>query len=219
MTTATLSVISISTVDRLQLARAVASFQSVLAFDHAWTGLAVQERPLTESDLLSLPILAAELLRGLSEALEGARWLQDFIRRTDAMELREGLNEAAKTTSDANERSDLLALSEEYGDQIGTLAELGAEGLSAGMLKQQQVLSVELAQLLQGKRAHGDLLKGMLCSLSASFMVGGMVTTAIPPYVHGPIIFGAGATAFKTFKCDLREMEEAAQRALDPSRI
>lgn len=113
MPTITQMDLSISSGDRWQLARAAISFQSLIAWDHAWTGAAEAPDPLTGNGARVLPVLAAELHRDLGNAHDGAVWLHDFVLTTSASVLLEALDERLHEAR-SHEMADLADLLTEF---------------------------------------------------------------------------------------------------------
>jgi hypothetical protein len=197
--------VSASASDRIALGQAVASFQSLLALDHAWTGLA-QAESLSTDERHSLIGLVADIVRQLEQAEAGAAWVQDFVLRTGTDHLRAALQSTAEAVPDLE--PEIRAIDEEFGSQIGELTESGYGVFTANVGRQQQILVEELGRLLSAVPSDGDLLQAVLCGLSALTIVGGIVSTVLPPHAHGVAITAAGAKAFKTFKCNFERRKK-----------
>jgi hypothetical protein len=198
----------ISAGDRLALAQAVVSFQSLLVYDQAWTGIATTYEA-GSGDHSALTAVAAAVLQQLELARQSAEWLQDYVVRTRPRELREAFLSVRPGLPEevAELIEDLDAM---FGERLGQLTELCYSTFSDSGLMQEQRLSIveELAGLLRGEESAGDLIKNVLCAAAAGMTVGGMITTAIPPHVTGLAIAGAGAGVFTAFKCDPDDFEQ-----------
>lgn len=145
------------------------------------------------------------MLTQLEQARAGAAWLNEFVVQTGADRLRSALISAADDDPDLGPA--IHAINDEFGDQIGELTETGYRIYRTSVSRQQQALAKELGALLSAQPSEGDLFKGILCSVAALTVVGGLVTTVIPPHAHGIAITAAGGKAFRSFKCDLRELD------------
>lgn len=199
MTTSTLAALSVSAEDRWQLARATASFQALLVWDHAWTGAAESEEPLDGDGARLLPILAAELQRGLGEAHEGAAWLHNFVLTTGP-EYLAGLVAAQAEVARKDEQNEFADLLEEFGGRIGGLTEAGYSGFMRAESLEQKSLSEKLTGLLQGG-SGGDLSLRIRCNLADLTIVAGLVSAVVPPHAHAVGIIAAGSGARTTWKC------------------
>lgn len=192
--------------ERLALVRAIESFQSLLVLDHAWTGLATSHEPNSHDDEAVLTDLVSSILHDLERARVGATWLQDFVVRTGTIELREAIREASRNLPE--ELSPLLEdLDQVYGGRIGELAECCYETLRDAIHDQRLSLAQELTSLLSGENGEGDLFRNVICAIAAGATVGGLILTAIPPHIQGPIIAGAGATTAAAYKCNPDDLE------------
>jgi hypothetical protein len=197
----------ISPNERLALARAIESFQSLFVLDHVWTGLATSHEPNSHDDEAVLTDLVSSILHDLERARVGATWLQDFVVRTGAVELREAIREASRNLPE--ELSPLLEdLDQVYGGRIGELAESCYETLRDAIHDQRISLARELASILSGENSEGDLFRNVICALAAGATVAGLILTAIPPHIQGPIIAGAGATTAAAYKCNPDDLEK-----------
>lgn len=192
--------------ERLALARAVNSFFSLFAYDHAWTGL-TGERQGSEADEQALMLILSQLLHDLPIALGGAAWLRDFVNDNNPGRIVDALADVGASTDDDDLRQEVERLVGDYGGQLGELAEAGYAGLTSDEIPQYAGLLSEANRALRGEPTEGDLLSNILCSAASLMICGGMVSTAVPPYVHGPIIAGVGVTAFTAFKCKLKDLE------------
>lgn len=199
MTTPTLAALPVSGADRWQLARATASFQALLAWDHAWTGAAESEEPLDDDGARLLPILAAELQRGLGEAHEGAVWLHDFVLTQGPGRLTRLIVAQAEVARE-DQQIQFADLLEEFGGSIGELAEAGYSGLMVAEAAEQKSLSEKLTSLLQGGNG-GDLSLRIRCNLADLTIVAGLVSAVVPPHAHAVGIIAAGGSARATWKC------------------
>lgn len=208
MTIATRPALSVSAADRVELAQALIAFHALFVLDDAWTGLAAQPDARSEADIEALTTVGGALLAALQPARRGAAWLQDYVVRTGAATLRDGLL-AARDAVDDDRRAEVDGLVEEFGDQIGRLTESGYRALVQGLPTQRLALVEELAAILHGAPADGDLLKNVLCSTLALSVVGGIVSTALPPHVHGLALAATGRLAYASFRCNLDELEDA----------
>lgn len=191
MTTPTLEALSVSGADRWQLARATVSFQALLAWDHAWTGAAESVEPLDGDGARLLPILAAELQRGLGEAHEGAAWLHDFVLTTGSERLAR-LIAAQAVVAREDAQLEFAELLEEFGGDIGALAESGYNGFMANEAAEQKSLSEKLTSLMRGGNG-GDLSIRIRCNLADLTIVAGLVSAVVPPHAHAVGIIAAGA--------------------------
>lgn len=212
MTTPTIEALSVSGADRWQLARATASFQALLAWDHAWTGAAESQEPLGDDDARLLPILAAELQRGLGEAHEGAAWLHNFVLTAGSGRLT-GLIAAQAEVALQAEQMEFANLLEEFGGQIGELAETGYSGFMAAEAAEQKSLSEKLTSLLQGGNG-GDLSLRIRCNLADLTIVAGLVSAVVPPHAHAVGIIAAGGSARATWKCKQLDRPKAKKFSL-----
>ncbi len=202
-----LTIVRITANDRLALAEAVNSFFALIADDHAMTGLISAQR--NNVDETALMVALSRLLRDLTSARSGAEWLREFVLTAGASTIRDGIIELTKNSRlDDDFREQAGSLVEEYGDSLGTLTEAGYNGLIRNEGPQYVALLDEAKEFLGGDSGQGDLLKNILCSASTLMIVGGMVTTLIPPHIQGPVIAGVGGGAFKVFKCKLNELEQ-----------
>lgn len=199
MTTPTLDSLSVSGADRWQLARATASFQALIAWDHAWTGAAESEESPGNERLRMLPILAAEVQRGLGEAHDGAAWLYNFVLTAGAGNL-SGLVAAQAEAARKAGQVEFADLLEEFGAQIGELIEAGYNGFMAAEVSEQRSLSEKLTSLLAGSGA-GDLSLRIRCNLADLTIVAGLVSAVVPPHAHAVGIIAAGSGARTTWKC------------------
>lgn len=199
MTTPTLATLSISAADRWQLAKAIASFQALIAWDHAWTGAAESDEPLQGDRARLLPVLAAELQRGLGEAHEGAVWLHDFVLTTRPERLARLVSAQAEVARENGqiEFADLLVA---FGDRIGELVETGYSGFMEVEAVEQKSLSEKLTSLLRGGNG-GDLSLRIRCNLADLTIVAGLVSAVVPPHAHAVGIIAAGGAARTTWKC------------------
>ncbi len=206
-----LDVITIRASDRLNLAEAVNSFYALIADDHAMTGLILaQQNDENDVEETALMVALSRLLRDLTSARSGAEWLRDFVLTTGARAIRDGLVELTKDSRlDGDFREQAGFLVEEYGDSLGSLTEAGYNGLISSEVPQYVALLDEAKEFLSRRSGQGDLLKNILCGASTLMIVGGMVTTLIPPHIQGPVIAGAGTGGFKIFKCNVNELEQA----------
>jgi hypothetical protein len=203
-----LDVVNITANDRLALAEAVNSFFALIPDDHAMTGLILEQRT-HENDETALMVALSRLLRDLTSARSGAEWLRDFVLTAGASTIRDGIIELTKDPRlDGDFREQAGTLVEEYGDSLGSLVEAGYNGLIRNEVPQYVALLEEATEFLGRNSGQGDLLKNILCSASTLLIVGGMVTTLVPPHIQGPIIAGVGGGAFKVFKCNLNELEQ-----------
>jgi hypothetical protein len=196
--------------ERLSLADAVSSFQSLIVLDHAWTGLASTIEQPTDNDEDVLASLIGSILRDLDRAREGAAWLQDYVLQIGLEELRSAALAAAEDLPDGI-ASVIQDVDETYGDQFGAFTEDCYVSLRDGLREQRSTLVRELAELLSGEPSDGDLFKNILCGVAAGMTIGGVIATAVPPHVQGPIIVGAGAVALKAFKCDLEDLDRKSK--------
>ncbi|TLH66801.1 hypothetical protein C1S80_06970 [Mycolicibacterium aubagnense] len=193
--------------ENLALAQAISSFQRLILLDNAWTSTADSIEQATDQDQAVLAALVASMLQELEHALVGAAWLQDFVVQRGIGRVRDAALAAAKDLPDgiASVIEDVDAV---YGEQFGQFTEDCYRSLSSGLGNQRRALVQELARLLTGETSDGDLFKNILCGISAGMTVGGLIFTAVPPHVTGPIIVGAGAVALGAFKCDLHNLSE-----------
>ena len=198
--------VRISPGQRLELARAIESFQSLFVLDHVWTGLAVSSEPRSDDDEGVLTDLVSSILHDLKRALVGAAWLQDFVVQTGAAELREAIRLESRNLPE--ELQPLLEdLDQVYGDRIGTLAQSCYDTLRDAIHDQRLSLVSEFTRLLAGEDSEGDLFSNVICALAAGATVGGLILTAIPPHIQGPIIAGAGAAVATAYRCNPDDLE------------
>lgn len=198
--------IRISPDECLALVRAIESFQSLLVLDHAWTGLATSHEPNSHDDEAVLTDLVSSILHDLERARVGATWLQEFVVRTGAVELREAIREASRNLPE--ELSPLMEdLDQVFGGRIGELAESCYQTLRDAIHYQRLSLAQELTNLLSDENSGGDLFRNVICALAAGATVGGLILTVIPPHIQGPIIAGAGATTAAAYKCNPDDLE------------
>src|SRR5665213_1726151 len=92
--------IRMRTEERLSLAHALSSFQSLIVLDHAWTGIAPTIQQATNDDDAVLATLVSSILLDLDRARTGATWLQDFVVQTGIEELRSAARAAAQFLPD-----------------------------------------------------------------------------------------------------------------------
>lgn len=194
--------------DALALSEAVSSFFSLLTSDHAWTALLSMQAEAPGERNSALMLSLSRLLRDLVASRAGASWLQDFVVRTGARSILAAIDDARQSVDDKEFRASVTALLETYGDELGPLTEGGYRGFIGSETKQFVALLEDGRAVLQDEGTQGDLFKNVLCSAASLMIVGGMVTTAIPPHVQGPVIAGVGVSAFKAFKCRLEELED-----------
>jgi hypothetical protein len=192
--------------DRLALARAVDSFFSLIAYDHAWTGL-LQDRQSDDADQRQLTLILSELLQDLATAGRGAAWLREFVNTNSPGRIVDAMAEVAASTSDDYLREEAGRLISHYGSQLGELAEAGYAGLTSNEVPQFAALLSEANAAIRSQHTDGDLLTNILCSAATLMVAGGMVSTAVPPFIHGPVIAGVGVGAFTAFKCKLKDLE------------
>lgn len=215
MTTTAIRPVEISPADHLQLNRALTSFQSLLSLDHAWTGLAERSGGLADDDRLNLVVLGGQLLTTLQEADTGAAWLHDFVLQARPDGLREALQAVAETAP-PRVSDEIHGLDVELGDQIGPLTEFGYQSLRGSLDDQRQAIARDLGRLLGAGQPEGDLFKNVLCAVSALTFVGGVVSIALPPHVHGVAIAKAGAVGFKAFGCKVDQFEDSDDWRIRP---
>jgi hypothetical protein len=192
--------------EHLALANAISSFQNLIVFDNAWTGVAETIERATDDDQAVLTSLVGSLLQDLERARVGATWLQDFVVRVGIDSVRDAALTAAKSMSDDDIASVIQDVDEVYGKSFGQFADDCDSSLREGLGAQRRTLVQELAQLLTGEPSDGDLFKNILCGISGGMTVGGLIFTAVPPHITGPIIVTAGVAAVKAFKCDLDDL-------------
>jgi len=200
--------VSISSADRWQLARAAISFQSLISWDHAWTGAAEADEPLNGDGARALPVLAAELHRGLGNAQQGAVWLHNFVLTTGPSVLSEALAQQAHAAR-SNDMADLADLLTEFGGSIGELAEAGYAGFVEAEAAEHLSISQQLTTILGGG-AGGDLTLRMRCKLADLTIVAGLVTAVVPPHAHATGIIAAGAAARRAWHCRKLDERETA---------
>lgn len=191
--------LSVSARERWQLARAVIAFQSLMAWDQAWTGAAEIQEPLSGDGALLLPVLAGELHRGLGDAHDGAVWLHDFVLTTGPSLLSEALAERA-TDARGDDISDLAELLDEWGGNVGGLVETGYTGFIEAEAAEHRSINEKLTAILAGN-GGGDLSLRMRCNIADLTIVGGLISAFIPPHVLAAPIIAAGSTARKTWGC------------------
>ena len=211
MTTEVLEVLAVSAANRWRLAQATISFQAVLAWDQAWTGAAESEAPLSCDGARLLPILAAELQRGLGKAHQGAAWLHDYVLTTRPERLARAL---AVQADDARKHglTDFADLLTEFGEHIGEIVEVGYRGFIEAEAEEQKSLSEKLTTLLQGGSAS-DLSLKIRCRLADLTIGAGLVSAVVPPHAHAAGIIAAGSAARKVWRCaQLDDAEIAAAR-------
>ncbi|RJO70111.1 hypothetical protein D5S18_30140 [Nocardia panacis] len=205
MTTATR--VELRTAGHLSLARAISSFQNLIVFDNAWTGITTTIEQVAAADETALTAIVGSILSDLEEALLGAAWLQDYVVDVEIQNIREAALAAASRLPDSL-GSVVQDVDQVFGNEFGAFAEVCYTSLRDGLREQRSTLVGELARLLAAEQSEGDLFKNILCGIASGMTVGGLVATAVPPHVTGPIIVGAGATALKAFKCDLNDLAQ-----------
>ncbi len=193
--------------DKLALSAANTSFFALISEDHAWTSLVTAGEAEQPADSSAVMTSLAHLLTGLAAARAGAEWLRDFVLTRTAREITTAIEQTLDEVDDDLLRDAGRSLLEEYGEQLGPLTEAGYAGLLSNETRQFALLLQQSQDVLNASPPDGDLLKNVLCSAATLLISGGMVSTAIPPHVHGPVIAGAGAGAFKVFGCRLDELE------------
>ena len=126
--------------------------------------------------------------------------------QTGAAELREAIRLESRNLPE--ELYPLLEdLDQVYGDRIGELAQSCYDTLRDAIHDQQLSLASEFTRLLGGEDSEGDLFGNVICALAAGATVGGLILTAIPPHIQGPIIAGAGAAVATAYKCNPDNLE------------
>jgi hypothetical protein len=191
--------------EQLALAQAVSSFQSLIVFDSVWTGLAESIEQRTEDEQGVLTALVGSILQDLERARVGATWLQNFVLDEGINSVRERALTAAKELPDGD-GSVIQDVDEVYGELFGQFVEDCYGSLRDSLGDQRRALVQELARLLNGQTGDGDLFKNILCGISGGMTVGGLIFTAVPPHITGPLIVTAGVAAVKAFKCDLDDL-------------
>ena len=205
--------LDVSSNDRIALASVNRSLLALICDDHAWTSLltSAEDEAVGTAELSTA---LSNLLGGLGNAQRGAGWLQDFVVTRGAGSIASAMERAIDESIDDAFRESAGSLLHEYGDEIGTLTESGFNGFSSSAAQQVAVLLEDAQRMVRGSSAEGDLIKNILCSSATLLLVGGMVTTAVPPHVHGPIIAGVGISSFKAFGCRLDDLEKRDRWAL-----
>jgi hypothetical protein len=200
----------VTALDRRRLSDSITSFQTLLALDHSWTGMIEGDGRIREAEHKDVVVVGARLLTALDDADENATWLRRFVLREFYGQLHAALL-AATENAPRDYREDMLDIANETGDWLDSIAEDGFETFQRGVPRQRTAIVRDLGRVVGGLDADGDLFGNILCAASALLFVGGVVSTIVPPHLHGIPVAKAGLAAFRVYRCDIRNLEDPTE--------
>jgi hypothetical protein len=184
----------LSIFDEYQLVTATSSFFRMLSLDQVWTDGA--ERGAQGEDVVeALEPVVAELRDLVGRAGESA---YAVVRAAQALD--PGLSEIAHFLTSDDERAMLEALFGAAGGVI-PFAQQTYESIVDMLPNERAELNNQWSTLQGGGAGVGDLSRKFMCKLADIMMVGGAVSTVVPPHLHGPATFASGLAIYRSHKC------------------